>query len=279
MKIDLLEYKKNIFSQNGEDGVIEKIFDIIGVKNKICCEFGAWDGVRFCNVRNLIINKCWKGILIEANEERCSKIKDNYSDSDIFIINSYVDSEKNKLSFLIKNNTDLKDIDIDFLSIDIDGLDYEIFESLDFYPNVICIEVNAGHNPNDIIKIKKNIAKKNIGQSLKIFSTIAEKKGYSLVAYTGNAFYIKNELLSDKKLKKISEEEAYSNFLSKLSEKEKEWLYLVNLGKVPPYYKYKNSFLTKDCLRFDNEQIKRIYVEYKNNFRSLRKSILNFLKK
>jgi len=62
MNIDLLEYKKNIFSQNGEDGIIEKIFDLIGTRNKVCCEFGAWDGIHFCNIRNLIINKGWHGV-------------------------------------------------------------------------------------------------------------------------------------------------------------------------------------------------------------------------
>jgi hypothetical protein len=276
MNIDLLEYKKNIFSQNGEDGIIEKIFDLIGTRNKVCCEFGAWDGIHFCNIRNLIINKGWHGVLIEGDKKRCSNIEDNYRGYDIYTINSFVDTINNKLSNILQKYTNIRDMNIDFLSIDIDGLDYEIFETLDILPNVICIEVNAGHHPNNHNRIEKNIAKYNIGQPLKVFSDIAKNKGYSLACYSGNAFYIRDSLFANGKLEPINDEKAYCDFLNHLTKKEKEWLFLVNIGNVPPYYKYENSFLNKDNLNYT--YIRQLKIIYQNIFKNMIKSIVSSIK-
>ena len=52
--IDLEAYEKRIFSQNGEDGIINKIFTIIEPTSKFCVEFGAGDGFTMSNVRNSI---------------------------------------------------------------------------------------------------------------------------------------------------------------------------------------------------------------------------------
>ena len=40
----LAEFGKNITSQDGEDGIIEKILEVIGANTNYCVEFGAWDG-------------------------------------------------------------------------------------------------------------------------------------------------------------------------------------------------------------------------------------------
>ena len=59
----LSRYYKKIYSQNGEDGVINYIFKQIGFKNKITLEIGAhWHE---CNSRNLIENFGFKGVIID----------------------------------------------------------------------------------------------------------------------------------------------------------------------------------------------------------------------
>ena len=48
----LEKYKKNFYSQSGEDGIINEILkrlDLYSRKNKWCCEFGAWDGKQSSN--------------------------------------------------------------------------------------------------------------------------------------------------------------------------------------------------------------------------------------
>lgn len=44
--------EKRVFSQNGEDGIIEAIFARIGEGNKFFVEFGVQDG-KECNTHNL----------------------------------------------------------------------------------------------------------------------------------------------------------------------------------------------------------------------------------
>nr|VFK56242.1 MAG: hypothetical protein BECKTUN1418F_GA0071002_10832 [Candidatus Kentron sp. TUN]VFK61659.1 MAG: hypothetical protein BECKTUN1418D_GA0071000_115613 [Candidatus Kentron sp. TUN]VFK62495.1 MAG: hypothetical protein BECKTUN1418E_GA0071001_10812 [Candidatus Kentron sp. TUN] len=62
----LLEYRRNVYSQTGEDGIIEKILDIIPRNDKWCVEFGAWDGSFLSNTRHLIEHKGFSAVLIEA---------------------------------------------------------------------------------------------------------------------------------------------------------------------------------------------------------------------
>ena len=137
---------------------------------------------------------------------------------------------------------------MDLLSIDIDGLDSEIFEALDFLPRVICVEVNAGHNPKTDKPLPAEIVVKNIGQPLAVFNLIAEKKGYHLVCFNGNAFYVRQDICEQFSLPAISAVEAYKQFLEALSPQEKEWLYLVNLGFAPPHWRYDNPLLTSPHL-------------------------------
>lgn len=50
-------------------------------------------------------------------------------------------------------------------------------------------------------------------------------------------------------LQEITPELAYLEFLDNLNEDERTWLYWVNLAFVPPFYKYKNPYLTLKKLK------------------------------
>lgn len=238
---NLLSYKRNIFSQNGEDGIIKRIFETIGIERAICCEFGAWDGIHLSNCRQLILQG-WKGIMIEGDAAKYSQLAQTYAGNGrVQCINAFVDSVTNKL-FRVASGGEVSDLD--FLSIDIDGLDYEILEGLDVTPRVICIEVNAGHNPLSQDRLPRSIAQDNIGQPLGVFSEIAKAKGYGLICYTGNAFYVRHDVLTRFGIASKSDLDAYTEFLGALSVMEREWLYLVSKGLNPPYFKFGNPYLS-----------------------------------
>ena len=66
----LQEFRKDVMTQRGEDGIIEKIFEIVGATNRYCVEFGAWDGKLYSSTWNMLNNHDWHGLLIEANEAK-----------------------------------------------------------------------------------------------------------------------------------------------------------------------------------------------------------------
>ncbi|MEE2664434.1 MAG: hypothetical protein VX681_09995 [Myxococcota bacterium] len=76
--VDLRAAEKKVFSQFGEDGVIEKIFEVIAPTHGYAIEFGAYDGIHNSNTRNLIVNKGWGGLLIEGNPARAAALIENH---------------------------------------------------------------------------------------------------------------------------------------------------------------------------------------------------------
>ncbi len=237
---DLLDYKKDVFTQNGEDGIIEAILGAVGTTSRTCCEFGAWDGIHFSNCRRLILDG-WRALMIEGHPGRYQDLVRNYQENDsVFCVNRFVDTGVNSLGSILK---EYGIEELDFLSIDIDGYDYDVLKTLDVRPRVICIEVNAGHSPESDVLIDREIAKDNVGQPMPLFVSLAAEMGYQLVCYTGNAFLVRDDLMAGSSLTTLSSVEAYAGFIDHLPAAAREWLYLVNLGLVPPYHRYGNPYL------------------------------------
>ena len=66
----LLEFASNTYSQTGEDGVLGKILETLPERDLWCVEFGAWDGRHLSNTCNLIENRGYSAVLIEADAKR-----------------------------------------------------------------------------------------------------------------------------------------------------------------------------------------------------------------
>lgn len=190
----LNSYAKKSFSQFGEDGILEQIFEIIK-GDRWCVEFGAYDGEHLSNTRNLIVNHGWRGILIEASPERFRKLLETYKGNNrITCLNKFVDFEgENSLDSILKETPVPKDFDL--LSIDIDGNDYHIWDLFKIYePKVVVIEFNPSI-PLDVEFIQEKDRNINHGNSLLALYNLAIKKEYKLVATTFlNAFFVKKEL-------------------------------------------------------------------------------------
>src|SRR3990167_9119009 len=137
------KYLKNITSQSGEDGVLERVFEIIPGNDRWCCEFGAWDGKKYSNTYQLLANKGWSGVLIEADSEKFKELPATFGDNKkITFLNKYVQfSGKDILDDLLEETQ--TPVDFDLLSIDIDGNDYHVWQSVTKYrPKVVIIEFN-----------------------------------------------------------------------------------------------------------------------------------------
>lgn len=193
----LLSFRKDIASQDGEDGIIEKIFSLIQTNNKFCVEFGAWDGKYFSNTWNLMTHYEWDGVLIEGNSLKFRELVNNFSgNNNVTCLNRFVEFDgPNSLNAILNEMAAPKDLD--FISIDVDGIDYFIWESLTEYrPRVLVIEFNPSI-PNDVAFVQAKSTAINQGCSLLALILLAKNKGYELICCTGwNAFFVEKSLYS-----------------------------------------------------------------------------------
>lgn len=242
---DLLRYRSNVYSQNGEDGILDFIFQKIGRGAAVCCEFGAWDGLHLSNCRKLILEG-WRCVMIEGEVSRYERLRANYADNaKVYPVNCFVDDGENSVDMIMSR---FGIVELDLLSIDIDGLDYDVMSSLRIRPRVICIEVNAGHDPSNSNLLPTDLARHNIGQPLGAFVQKGEELGYELLAYNGNAFFLRKDCMQAAGWSALTSVQAYDAFIAAATSAERNWLYLVNLGKVPPYHRYRNQRLTASGL-------------------------------
>jgi hypothetical protein len=184
--ISLNQYAFNTYSQFGEDGIVQEIFHrLVGhvELDKWCVEFGAWDGVHLSNTCRLIRENRYSGVLIEGNPKRLKQIERNFPDSDIYALCKFVTFDGvNTLDKILLQTPIPKNYD--FLSIDIDGADYYILESIvDYLPKVICIEFNPTI-PNQVDFVQPKNFEVKQGSSAKAIVRLANSKGYELVAAT-----------------------------------------------------------------------------------------------
>lgn len=190
----LLQYAKNVTSQCGEDGIIEHIFSVISPEHKLCVEFGAWDGKLYSNSYNLICNKGWRGLMIEADTEKYKQLVTTYAGNSLVrTINRLVDFEGNNT---LDNILEEYGVPYSFglLSIDIDGNDYHIWDSVAKYrPETVVIEFNPSI-PNDVLFVQEKSFEINQGNSLLALTLLGKLKGYELAAATSwNAIFVIKE--------------------------------------------------------------------------------------
>jgi hypothetical protein len=196
MNNPLLQYAKNVHSQTGEDGVLEHILKTIGVNKDWCVEFGAWDGKHHSNTHKLM-QEGWSGVFIEGSKERHKDLEQTYQGNNkAHCICAFVNFEgENNLDGILRKTPITKDFAV--LSIDIDGNDYHIWNSLkEYVPQVIIIEFNPAIPPH-VEYIQPKDMSVNQGNGIASLVKLGKEKGYELVAMTSlNAFFVTKEHFS-----------------------------------------------------------------------------------
>lgn len=185
----LEQRERKVYSQNGEDGVIEAIFEAIGTTNRYFVEFGCGDATE-CNTAYLLENG-WQGLLMD-NSGQCRNPRAT-------IRQEVITAENINPLFRKYGVPD----EFDLLSIDIDGNDYWVWQQINYHPRVVVIEYNAHCSALD----RKTIAydpnfrwsgTDYFGASLAALEEQGREKGYTLVycEKTGvNAFFVSTRLL------------------------------------------------------------------------------------
>lgn len=176
------EFKQNITSQWGEDGIIAEIFRRIKTSSKVCVEFGAWDGIHLSNTWTLWHDSEWKAVLIEGDPQRVVEMRQAFNThKNVLIHEAWVShTGSNKLDALLQCL--IPNQSVDLLCIDVDGDDYHIFSSISRYlPRVLVIEYNPTIPPY-VWAVQE--PGEYFGASAKTINELAKEKGYELVAIT-----------------------------------------------------------------------------------------------
>lgn len=204
-KLSEAEFK--VFSQNGEDGIIQYLINNIEIENETFVEFGVGD-YRESNTRFLLNNDNWSGLIIDGSEEN------------MFGVHNWLElwkyNLKVKTAFIDKDN--INDLissegiigDIGLLSVDLDGNDYYVLDAIKcISPRIVICEYNSvfgGEHPVSIpydpnfYRTKAHYSNLYWGTSLKALMHWADNKGYTFVgcnSFGNNAFFVRNDCVGN----------------------------------------------------------------------------------
>ena len=220
-----------VFSQFGEDGIIQYLIWKCQIRpeERTFIEFGA-ETYNEANTKFLMINNNWRGLLMEQSTGNVRKINRmpilwmyNLAVLECLITPSNINSIISSAGF--SDNVGL-------LSIDIDGIDYWVWQAITVTkPVIIVCEYNSvfGSDRAITVPLNENFYRMNahhsslfFGCSLRALHILAEKNGYALVGSNSsgnNAFFVRRDRLNGQPA--LSAKEAYveSQFRESLDEK------------------------------------------------------------
>jgi len=192
----LVASELQVFSQNGEDGVLQEIFKRIGTTNEYFVEFGVEDGIE-CNTRFLAEILGWSGLYLEPDDVGHAALSARLAGrGEIAIVKAAVTPDN--VNELFADGPPEPDL----VSIDVDGQDYWIWEALIARPRVVVIEYNSSLAPGASLVEPKGRpwqARKTtyFGASRDALVALGERKGYRLVhaELAGvNLFFVRDDL-------------------------------------------------------------------------------------
>lgn len=205
---DLWDAEVKVFSQWGEDGILNYLLDLLDISKPRILEIGVGDFSE-CNSRFSIVYRGASAVLVDFHSGLLDGIeKSNLRwKSHIFGINKKI-SLDNCNEIFTEANRLIGQIDV--LSLDIDSIDYWIlknFDSLDSL-QIIIVEYNSLFGSKEPITVpyhenfdrfKMNFSGQYYGASIQAWINLLDKRGFSLIGTNricNNAFFIRKEKLS-----------------------------------------------------------------------------------
>lgn len=206
-----------VFSQWGDDGIIQYLINNIDTGHNKFIEFGV-ENYTESNTRFLLINNNWKGLVIDGNKSNIDYIRQDpiYWKYELIARHCFI-HKKNINSTISDCNFSGK---IGILSIDIDGNDYWIWECISVVdPAIVIIEYNSVFGNKHAITIpydstfntsKAHYSNLFFGCSLKALYLLAQRKGYVFVGSNSNgnnAYFIRKDKIGN--IKPVDIESGY----------------------------------------------------------------------
>ncbi len=201
------EYEFKVFSQSGEDGIIQFLVSNIRIEHRTFIEFGTED-FRESNCRFLLMKNGWSGFIIDGSARNMKRLRSTRFYWRYPVQSRVAFVTRENISALLEESGFEKNAGI--LSIDIDGVDYYVLAELRHWnPSIIIVEYNAVFGnvrpvsvPYDpqFSRARKHFSSLYYGASLPAFYSLLGTRGYALVGSnsTGNnAFFVRRDLLNE----------------------------------------------------------------------------------
>jgi hypothetical protein len=194
-----------VYSQWGEDGIIQYLIHKVPIADPSFIEFGVEDYSE-ANTRFLLVNDNWRGVIFDSGTAHVDFVRYHglgwryeLDARTAFITPENVNDEFRKAGMTG---------DIGLLSIDIDGNDYWVFEAVDVVsPRIVIVEYNSVFGPDHAVTVlpdakfdrtRAHHSTLYFGASVAAFTRLAAKKGYSLVGSNtagNNLFYVRDDVV------------------------------------------------------------------------------------
>lgn len=210
-RIDSLEEVEfQIYSQFGEDGIIQWLIHNVELDEKTFVEFGVEDYSE-ANTRFLLMNNNWTGLVIDGSEKNINRLKSwnllwKY---DLTAVAEFI--KKDNINEIISAAGFYGDIGL--LSVDIDGNDYWVLDAITCVrPRILICEYNNIFGPDEKVSIPydekffrtdKHYSNLYWGASLGAFCDWAERNDFYYVGSNSagnNAFFVRKDCISEDKI-------------------------------------------------------------------------------
>lgn len=218
-KIESLhEVEFKVYSQWGDDGIIQWLIQNLDFENRTFIEFGV-SNYDEANTRFLMMNDNWSGFIMDGSKSNIEYIRnsDYYWKYDLTAKEAFIDREN--VNALIKSSGFDKEVGI--LHIDLDGNDYWIWEELDVVsPTLLILEYNSVFGSEraitvpydkDFVRTNAHYSNLYFGASLLALCELSEKKGYRFIGCNSagnNAFFVREDRMNGK-LKAVTPKDGY----------------------------------------------------------------------
>ena len=204
----LTDYEFKVFSQWGEDGILQYLTSNLEIAHRTFIEFGVED-FHESNCRFLMTKDLWQGYVIDGSPANIARLEA----SDFF----WKHPLTAKASFITRENVAALleesgfDKDLGILSVDIDGVDYFVLEALAAWrPRILVVEYNGVFGGSRAVSVPysadfqrsaRHPSNLYYGASLAAFNHLATARDYALVGVNSvgsNAFFVRRELLNSR---------------------------------------------------------------------------------
>lgn len=203
----LWQHEFKVFSQWGEDGIIQYLVNHLDIRHSTFIEFGVEDFAE-SNCRFLMMKDQWHGFVIDGSPANIQRLKASYFfwQHQLNCAAAFITREN--VAELLELSGFNKELGI--LSVDIDGVDFHVLEELGAWrPAILIVEYNDAFGwerpvsvPYDaaFVRRQKHLSNQYWGANLPAFQHLAKLRGYALVGTNSvgsNAFFVRRDLLNE----------------------------------------------------------------------------------